>query len=183
MRYFVHLDPAHPETGESPARPEPDEGKPIDVDVIDLPSGELEVRVDGRRIEVDVVVLGDQLSARIDGKVVDLTTEGTPPELGAIASGQRAYVRVESERQRAADAAKRGGHTATEKQVMSPMPGRIVKLLVQKGDVVTAGQPLLVMEAMKMENEIRSRTAGTVAEVHVTTGSTVEANSKLVSLA
>jgi biotin carboxyl carrier protein len=175
MRYYVTLDPASP----SAAKPE----APIEVDVTDLPSGELEVRVDGRRADVDVVVLGAQLSVRIDGKVKDLTTEGSPPDLGAIASGHRAYVRVESDRQRAADAAKRGARASNEKQVMSPMPGRVVKVLVGKGDAVIVGQPLVVMEAMKMENEIRAKTAGTIAEVHVAEGAAVEANAKLVSLA
>jgi biotin carboxyl carrier protein len=169
MRYHVSLDPAAED--------------PIVVDVLDLPSGNLEVKVDGRRVDVDVVVLGSQLSVRIDGKVVDLTTEGAPPDLGAIASGQRAYVRVESDRQRAADAAKRGGRASTDKRVLSPMPGRIVKVLVQKGDQVAVGQPLIVMEAMKMENEIRAKTAGTVADVHVLPGAAVEANATLVSLA
>jgi biotin carboxyl carrier protein len=168
MRYHVTLEPG---------------GTPIAVDVRDLPSGALEIRVDGRPVDADVVVLGSQLSVRIDGKVVDLTTEGSPPDLGVIASGQRTYVRVESERQRAADAAKRGSRASSEKQVMSPMPGRIVKVLVQKGDVVTSGQPLIVMEAMKMENEVRAKTAGTIAEVHVAPGAAVEANAKLVSFA
>jgi biotin carboxyl carrier protein len=168
MRYHVTLDPELP---------------PIAVDVRDLPSGALEVQVDGRRVDADVVAIGSQLSVRIDGKVVDLTTEGAPPDLGAIASGQRAYVRVESERQRAADAAKRSGRASSEKVVLSPMPGRVVKILVQKGDDVSVGQPLLVMEAMKMENEVRAKAAGTVADVHVTPGAAVEANAKLVTLA
>ena len=52
------------------------------VDLHELPSGELNVTIDGRRVEVDVVPVGGQLSVRVDGKVVDLTTEGTPPEMG-----------------------------------------------------------------------------------------------------
>jgi biotin carboxyl carrier protein len=174
MRYHVTLDP------DPPAAPA---GKPIVVDVKDLPSGALEVQVDGRHVDVDVVVLGSQLSVRIEGKVVDLTTEGSPPDVGVIASGQRAYVRVESERLRAADAAKRGARASSEKLALSPMPGRIVKVLVQRGDVVVVGQSLVIMEAMKMENEIRAKTAGTVSIVHVTPGAAVEGNAKLVTLA
>jgi biotin carboxyl carrier protein len=170
VRYHVTLDSA-PTT------------QPIEVDVQDLPSGELEVHVGGRRVAVDVVAVGQQLSVLVDGHVVDLTTEGVPPDLGAVASGQRAYVRVESERQRAADAAKRGGRASSEKVALSPMPGRIVKVLVKAGDVVVLGQPLVVMEAMKMENEIRARTAGTIAQVHVAVGDTVEGSARLVSLA
>src|SRR5450631_262549 len=112
MRYYVTLDPA-------PG------AQPILVDVKELPSGALEVRVGDKPVEVDIVALGDQLSVRIDGKVVDLTTEGTPPELGAIASGHRSYVRVESERMRSAEQAKKTTVTGGDKIVKSPMPGRV----------------------------------------------------------
>jgi biotin carboxyl carrier protein len=173
MRYYVTLDPT---PGASPTL----------VDVKELPSGALEVRLGGETgelVDVDVVSLGGQLSVRIDGKVVDLTTEGQPPEIGAIASGHRSYVRVESERLRAAEAAKKGSAAGSEKVVKSPMPGRIVKVLVAVGDEVEAGKPLLVMEAMKMENEIKARAGGKVSEIHVKQGEAVDGNAKLLTMA
>lgn len=170
MRYYVTLDP-------SP------NAKPTVVDVSELPSGALDVLIDGRRAEVDVVPIGGQLSVRVDGQMVDLTVEGSPPEIGCVASGHRSYVRVESERSRAADAAKRGKGGALEKVVKAPMPGRIVKVLVKAGDEVEVGQSLLVIEAMKMENEVRAKSACTIGEVHVSEGMAVEANAKLLSLA
>jgi biotin carboxyl carrier protein len=170
VRYYVTLDP--------------DPGaKPVLVDLVELPSGALQASLDGRAIDVDVVVVGSQLSVRVNGQVVDLTTEGTPPEIGAVASGHRSYVRVESERMRSAEQAKKTTVTGGDKLVKSPMPGRVVKVLIAKGDVVEVGQGLLVLEAMKMENEVRARIAGTVAEVHVAPGATVEGNAKLVTLA
>jgi biotin carboxyl carrier protein len=171
VRYFVTLEPTDAAA------------KPMVIDVHELPSGALTVTVDGRAVEVDVVPLGPQLSIRIDGKVVDLTTEGTPPELGAVASGLRSYVRVESERERAAEAAKKGSRKASDLLVRAPMPGRIVKVFVKQGDHVDAGQPLLVMEAMKMENEIKARGSCTILEVHTAAGQTVEGNAKLITLA
>jgi biotin carboxyl carrier protein len=169
VRYYVSLDP-------DPAAPS------VVLDVVELPSGALRATIDGRPVDLDVVPVGTQLSVRVDGRVVDLTTEGTPPEVGAVASGHRSYVRVESERMRSAAQAKKATAGASDKVVCSPMPGRVVKVLVAKGDTVHAGQGLLVLEAMKMENEVRSRAAGTIAEVHVATGTTVEGNSKLVTL-
>ena len=62
------------------------------------------------------------------------------------------------------------------------MPGRIVKVLVKPGDVVAARQGVVIVEAMKMENELRAPRPGTVAEVRVTEGISVEANSVLVVL-
>lgn len=170
MRYYVTLDP-------DPAAPS------VAVDIVELPSGALRASIDGRPVELDVVPVGAQLSVRVDGRVVDLTTEGTPPEIGAVASGHRSYVRVESERMRSAAQAKKSTTAGGDKLVRSPMPGRVVKVLVAKGDVVEPGHGLLVLEAMKMENEVKARIAGTVAEVHVAAGATVEGNAKLVTLA
>ena len=60
------------------------------------------------------------------------------------------------------------------------MPGRIAKVLVKVGDLVTARQGLVVVEAMKMENELRSPRDGTVVEVRVHEGALVESNAVLV---
>ncbi|HEY2896915.1 MAG TPA: biotin/lipoyl-containing protein [Gemmatimonadaceae bacterium] len=64
----------------------------------------------------------------------------------------------------------------------APMPGLIVQLRVKVGDTVTAGAGLIVMEAMKMENELRTVAAGKVRAVHVTVGSAVEKGALLVEL-
>jgi biotin carboxyl carrier protein len=91
-------------------------------------------------------------------------------------------VRVESERQRTAAAAKKVGGGGSEKTVKSPMPGRVVRLLVGKDAEVAAGQTLCVIEAMKMENEVKAKAACKVVDVHVTEGATVESNAKLFTL-
>jgi len=67
-------------------------------------------------------------------------------------------------------------------RVTAPMPGKIVKLLVKPGDKVQPRQGVVVVEAMKMENELRARTAGTVSEVRVREGASVEAGAILVIL-
>ncbi len=168
MRYFVNLDEA--------------DEKPIVVDVTEKPGGDLVVTVDGKKVDVDVVAIGGSLSVRVDGKMVDLTTEGTPPEIGAIANGHRSYVRVESERQRAASAAKKSGGGGSDKVVKSPMPGRVVKLLVAAGAEVEAGQTLCVIEAMKMENEVKAKAKCKILDVHVKEGATVEGSAKIFTL-
>ena len=66
------------------------------------------------------------------------------------------------------------------RSIVSPMPGRIVKVLVKAGDMVAAHQGLVVVEAMKMENELRAPRAGRVTEVKVVDGMSVEANAVLV---
>jgi biotin carboxyl carrier protein len=69
---------------------------------------------------------------------------------------------------------------AGRQQIISPMPGRVLKVMVAPGDEVKVRQGLVVVEAMKMENEIKSSTAGVVKDVLVTEGMSVEAGRLLV---
>lgn len=71
------------------------------------------------------------------------------------------------------------GEAAVE--LRAPMPGLVVRVAVEAGDQVSAGDPLVVMEAMKMENELRAESTGVVAEVHVTGGATVDRDDLLVT--
>lgn len=66
--------------------------------------------------------------------------------------------------------------------LVAPMPGLVVRINVKVGDQVQSGQPLVVMEAMKMENELRSTSAGTVRSVRVESGAAVEKGTVLVEL-
>jgi len=168
MRYYVTLDPSAKE--------------PTLVDVNELPTGQIEVLLGGKPVAVDVVALDGALSVRVGGRIVDLTVEGSPPEIGAIASGHRSYVRVESEHQRSANLAKKTGGGTSEKVVKSPMPGRVVRVLVTNDAEVAAGQTLCVIEAMKMENEVKAKAACKVVEVHATEGATVTHGAKLFTL-
>jgi biotin carboxyl carrier protein len=70
--------------------------------------------------------------------------------------------------------------SAGRQRITAPMPGRVVRVLVKPGDVVEARQALVVVEAMKMENELASPKAGTVRDVPVTEGQSVEAGRLLV---
>jgi biotin carboxyl carrier protein len=81
-------------------------------------------------------------------------------------------------RERAAEGAADG-----EQRVTAPMPGRVLRVRVQPGDQVTAGQGLITVEAMKMENELVAGRAGRVVEVAVSEGMPVEAGRLLVRLA
>jgi biotin carboxyl carrier protein len=67
-------------------------------------------------------------------------------------------------------------------RIDAPIPGKVVAVSVAPGDQVAAGQPLVVLEAMKMENELLAEQAGRVAAVHVSPGDTVEAGTVLVEL-
>ncbi|MEO7191245.1 MAG: biotin/lipoyl-containing protein [Vicinamibacterales bacterium] len=73
-----------------------------------------------------------------------------------------------------------GGAGTGEQRVAAPMPGRILRVMVERGQEVIARQPLLVMEAMKMENEIRALRAGRVKDISVAAGHSVESGRLLL---
>ena len=76
---------------------------------------------------------------------------------------------------------RRDGHGGVA-EVKAPMPGKVVKLLVSAGDDVEAGQGILLFEAMKMQNEIRSPIAGAVVDFAVQEGQAVESRETLFSI-
>ena len=65
-------------------------------------------------------------------------------------------------------------------RLIAPMPGKVVRVLVKAGDRVNARQPVVVVEAMKMENELRASREGTIAEVHAREGMSVDAGALLI---
>ena len=71
---------------------------------------------------------------------------------------------------------------AGQNAVKTQMPGRIVRILVGVGDVVEEGDPLIVVEAMKMENELKATSAGTVSKICVAEGEQVQARTTLIEL-
>ncbi len=76
---------------------------------------------------------------------------------------------------------KKGGSLGADNQLSSGMPGKIVKVLVNKGDVVKAHQPLLIMEAMKMENEMRASHDVKIKDILVKAGDSVESGAVLIN--
>lgn len=77
----------------------------------------------------------------------------------------------------------RRGSASGRIEVKSPMPGKVVKVLVSSGTSVTAGQPILLFEAMKMQNELRCPQDGVIAEIAVEAGQAIEARERLYVLA
>jgi biotin carboxyl carrier protein len=149
------------------------------VALVERSNGKMSAMVAGRPVDVDAVRIGAQVSVRVDSQVVDLTTGGKPPDLAVVARGLRTRARVESDRIVTALPVQRA---LQPKTIRSPMPGRVIRVAVQAGDSVRTGQALVVIEAMKMENEVLATLSGNVLAVHVSPGATVEANADLVTM-
>jgi biotin carboxyl carrier protein len=151
------------------------------VQVVRAPGG-YEIRVDGRRRVVDAVPVGPAAwSMLIAGRSYEVgLVERAAGELTVHVNGRPVAVRLggrlRGRRRAPADADAGRGPQA----VAAPMPGRVVKILVEPGQRVQARQGVVVVEAMKMENELRAARAGVVREVRVREGASVDANTVLV---
>jgi biotin carboxyl carrier protein len=162
-----------------------------------------EVRISGKTRLVEFAHRGDGWQAQLDGEagVADVV-ETAPNTFSVLLSGQSHQVfltpacdrRLELESSGFKFSAEvsdprswRGRHGGVEaegrQQIAAPMPGKVVRVLVKVGDAVEAGQGLLVVEAMKMQNEIRSPKGGTVERVLVAEGQAVNAGEALCVVA
>jgi len=140
------------------------------------------VTVDGIPHQVDVARIGGhQLSLIVDRMWSADTSLRADPSAGHLivyVGGTPVTVALNGRGRygRKAD----GGQASGPQRLAAPMPGKVVRVLARTGDTVRARQPLVVVEAMKMENELRASHDGTVAEVHVREGMSVEAGALLL---
>ena len=138
----------------------PPGGAPLSLPPVDwreLGPGHYSLLVDGRSYEVFVGEEKKGFSVEINGHLIPVRPEGP--------AGKR-------------PAEEEGGPAV----LVSPMPGRVIGVKISPGDTVKAGQGLLVVEAMKMENELAAPKSGKVTKIAVKVGDTVEAGQELVRI-
>jgi len=143
---------------------------------VELGAGSTEYSVDGRAVSADVRPLEPGvMSILVAGRQYRCVLDGD----GVVIGGRRYGFEVFDPRSLQG---RRGGGSGAEgpRPVKAPMPGRVVRVLVEAGDDVTEGQGAVVIEAMKMQNELKSPKAGRVARVGVVVGDTVGAGDVLV---
>jgi biotin carboxyl carrier protein len=145
---------------------------------LDYRDGRWMCRLDGREIEVDaVLVRPDVLSLRIGNKAYEVKCELAAGELH-LCVGSTPFV-VEVRDPRSLRGRMRAVDDSGPKRLTAPMPGKIVRVLVSQGAEIEAGAGVLVVEAMKMQNEIKSPKKGTVLKILVTQGAAVNAGDVL----
>ena len=140
--------------------------------------GGFRVTVDGEEKTVDAATLESFFySLIVDGRSYEVSVRETEPGLFVVGhGGHRQEVRLIDPRMAAAGAALGASGPA---EVRAVMPGRVVALLVSEGDPVAEGQGLIVLEAMKMENEVKAPRPGTVRRLSVAAGQTVQAGAAI----
>lgn len=147
--------------------------------------GGYQVTVDGRTFLVDSRRLaGTQvLSFLIEHASHEANVRETAPGRFAVfLDGERHEVEVSDHFAALARKSSAGKRRVEEEKVLSPMPGHIVAVEVKPGEIVEAGRPVVIVEAMKMQNEIAARYGGKVHEVRVQPGQVVETGAILLVL-
>jgi len=140
-------------------------------------------RLNGREVQMDAVLTRpDVLSILIEGKAYEIKRERTAVDLHYWVGPVRYNAEVRDPRSlRSRKGA--GNDDAGPKKLVAPMPGKVVRLLVAEKDLVEAGQGILVVEAMKMQNEIKSPKKGTVQKIVVMEGASVNPTDVLAIIA
>ncbi len=152
----------------------------IDIDA------ESNVSVDGNPVTVDLRQSGapELYSVLFGGHSFDMLIEPQRFNYAITFRGEQFEVQVEDERTRKLNTGRKAPAVPHgELAIKAPIPGLVVKVLVAEGDHVEDGQPMVLLEAMKMENEIRSIRAGTVHSIKIKEGQRVEQNEQLLLLA
>ncbi|HEY2387807.1 MAG TPA: biotin/lipoyl-containing protein [Candidatus Binatia bacterium] len=157
----------------------------------------LRLTIDGEPVEVSVVRTGDRFEARVgdgtfagtarrDGDTVHLELGGRVVAATVVRARDEIWVALDGEIYRCAGAAEErdAAHAgaARSPRVTAPMPGKVLDVAVREGQTVAAGDPLVILEAMKMETVATADAAGVVRKVHVVAGALVEPGQLLVEL-
>ena len=156
-------------------------GKEYTIEIID----ERHITVNGRQITVDFNSVSGQpvYSLLVDGKSFESYVYPGEEKWEVLLMGRQYPVMVEDERDKRLRAAAGGSVSeAGEYHLKAPMPGMVVSILVEEGQQIEEGQVVLILESMKMQNELKTPRAGTVGRVRVKPGESVEQRQTLLSV-
>jgi biotin carboxyl carrier protein len=157
------------------------EGIEHELEIAELTARSYRVKLAGAEHELDVRQVGPaSFSILVCNRSFDFDVVRDGDELIVASRAGAMRVTLIDAAHHANRARTRGPSLAGPAEVKAMMPGRIINVLVQSGDAVKDHQGLIVVEAMKMENELKSPKAGKVVEVRVSPGQTVEKGEVLI---
>lgn len=157
------------------------DGKDFEIEIVD----ECHVRVGDRLLTVDFESVSGQpvFSLILDGKSYESFVYQGEEDWEVLLRGRQFQVKVEDERDKRLRAAAGGGVAeGGEFHLKAPMPGLVVTVLVEEGQQVKKGQVLLILESMKMQNELKAPRDGMVDRIRVKAGESVEQKQTMLSV-
>ena len=156
-------------------------GKTQRVELVQGESGWL-CKLSGREFPLDVISTAEGiLSILVDGKSYEIKQETTATQTNIVVGNERFDAVVRDPR---SFRSRRRTDSGTEgvKKIIAPMPGKVVRILAPPGTEVEAGQGVLVIEAMKMQNELKSPKKGKVKKLNAAPGAAVDAGQVLAEI-
>ncbi len=154
------------------------DGKPHRLELTRSPAG-WKCRLDEREFELDAVLTRpDVLSILIGGRAYEIKRERTPSDMHMVVGSARYAAEVRDPRNLRSRRAAAGFGEGPQK-LIAPMPGKIIRVLAAEKAPVEAGQGVLVIEAMKMQNELKSPKKGVVQQILTREGAAVAAGEVL----
>jgi biotin carboxyl carrier protein len=138
-----------------------DGDRSLDVEISRISDGELKLRLGGRVHRIFLARAGGRMLVAVDGRQYDVSESRDEP--GRSGGGD-------------------DGGAGASLRIRAPMPGKVTKIAVSEGEEVRKNQTLVIVEAMKMENEIKTSIDGVVTKVHVAVGELVDAEKALVEV-
>jgi biotin carboxyl carrier protein len=156
-------------------------GKEFEIEIVD----ERHIRIGDRLLAVDFESVSGQpvFSLILDGRSYESFVYQGDEDWEVLLRGRQFQVRVEDEREKRLRAAAGGGVAeGGEFHLKAPMPGLVVAIPVTEGQAIKKGQVLLILESMKMQNELKAPRDGVVERIRVKTGESVEQKQTILSI-
>ena len=154
------------------------------VEVINQEGSLYHVKIGGKEYQLDVV--------QVESSVYSVLYQGNSINLEMIEADTPNHYKVNTRTDqfsvevidpvRRYQSAKSAGMTSSDRIIESPMPGRIVQVLVNEGDVIEEGQTTVIVSAMKMESEYKAPISGIISKVHIKEGETVDGGIPLIEI-
>jgi biotin carboxyl carrier protein len=139
------------------------------------------VSVDGNEFLVDGKKTGrTNYSLIVDHRSFEIEVDSSDDEYRVLVDGRNYRIHLVDERRLRVGGSQAGLELQGRQNITVPMPGKVIAVLVSEGDAVERGQGLAIVEAMKMENEVRSPITGVVKEIKAKPGDTVEGGAVLL---
>jgi biotin carboxyl carrier protein len=161
------------------------EDRTAQIEVLNRVGSKALIAVDGKKYEVDILMVEKGVySILYNGRSFNVELiESEEPKKYVVNTFARSFnAEIIDAESKYISSRNKGSEATAERMIMSPMPGKVIRVLVKPGEEVQAGQNLVVVEAMKMQSEFKASADHVVAEVLVKEGDTVNANQLMVRL-